>query len=117
MSDTASNTVIANIPIGQAPQAIAYVPNAAPDPEDRQNLQALGVAGEDVHLPLAPKDGSKDGQAPTSDVALPPEGCGVRKTKDRILARCGRPESDDCVEKPLNWPLVEKWLCRSVWPD
>ena len=38
--DTATNKVIANIPIGQAPQAIAYVPNAAPDPDDRQNLQA-----------------------------------------------------------------------------
>jgi YVTN family beta-propeller protein len=64
--DTAANTVIANIPIGQAPQAIAYVPNAAPDPDDRQNLQALGVAGQAAHLALGPKDGSKDGQAPTS---------------------------------------------------
>jgi YVTN family beta-propeller protein len=64
--DTATNTVIANIPIGQAPQAIAYVPNAAPDPDDRQNLQPLGVAGEAAHLALGPKDGSKDGQAPTS---------------------------------------------------
>jgi YVTN family beta-propeller protein len=64
--DTATNTVIANIPIGQAPQAIAYVPNAAPNPEDRQNLQALGVAGQVAHLVLGPKDGSKDGQAPTS---------------------------------------------------
>jgi YVTN family beta-propeller protein len=64
--DTATNTVIANIPIGQAPQAIAYVPNAAPDPDDRQNLQALGVAGQVAHLALGPKDGSKDGQAPTS---------------------------------------------------
>jgi YVTN family beta-propeller protein len=64
--DTATNTVIANIPIGQAPQAIAYVPNAAPDPDDRQNLLALGVAGQAAHLALGPKDGSKDGQAPTS---------------------------------------------------
>jgi YVTN family beta-propeller protein len=64
--DTATNTVIANIPIGQAPQAIAYVPNAAPDPDDRQNLQALGVAGQAAHLTLGPRDGSKDGQAPTS---------------------------------------------------
>ncbi|MEA2328739.1 MAG: hypothetical protein QOC84_816 [Bradyrhizobium sp.] len=64
--DTATNTVIANIPIGQAPQAIAYVPNAAPDPNDRQNLHALGVAGQVAHLALGPKDGSKDGQAPTS---------------------------------------------------
>ena len=63
--DTATNTVIANIPIGQAPQAIAYVPNAAPNPDDRQNLQPLGVAGRVSHLALAAKD-AKDGQAPTS---------------------------------------------------
>ncbi|MGY3289870.1 YVTN family beta-propeller protein [Bradyrhizobium sp. LM3.6] len=44
--DTATNSVVANIPIGQAPQAIAYVPGAAPDPDDRQNLQALGIAGQ-----------------------------------------------------------------------
>jgi YVTN family beta-propeller protein len=64
--DTATNTVIANIPIGQAPQAIAYVPNAAPNPDDRQNLQALGVAGQVAQLALAPKDGAKGAQAPTS---------------------------------------------------
>jgi YVTN family beta-propeller protein len=64
--DTATNTVIGNIPIGQAPQAIAYVPNAAPDPDDRQNLQPLGVAGQVAHLALAPKDGAKDGKASTS---------------------------------------------------
>jgi len=63
--DTATNTVIANIPIGQAPQAIAYVPGAAPDPDDRQNLQPLGVAGQVAHLALATRD-AKDGKAPTS---------------------------------------------------
>jgi YVTN family beta-propeller protein len=64
--DPATNTVIANIPIGQAPQAIAYVPNAAPHPDDRQNLQPLGVAGQVAHLMLSPKDGSEGGKAPTS---------------------------------------------------
>jgi YVTN family beta-propeller protein len=64
--DTATNTVIANIPIGQAPQAIAYVSNAAPNPDDRQNLQALGVAGQVAHLALAQKDGARGAQAPTS---------------------------------------------------
>lgn len=63
--DTATNTVIANIPIGQAPQAIAYVPGAAPDRDDRQNLQPLGIAGQVAHLALAAKD-QKDGKAPTS---------------------------------------------------
>ena len=66
--DTATNTVVATIPIGQAPQAIAYVPNAA-GPDDRQNLQALGTAGQVAHLSLAPK--SADGNAsPSTSVSL-----------------------------------------------
>lgn len=64
--DTATNKVIANVPVGQAPQAIAYVPNAAPDPDDRQNLQPLGVAGQVAHLTLASKERTGDGKAPTS---------------------------------------------------
>jgi YVTN family beta-propeller protein len=64
--DTATNAVIATIPIGQAPQAIAYVPGAAPNPDDRQNLQSLGVAGRVAELALKPKAGSNDAKAPTS---------------------------------------------------
>src|SRR5246127_2420696 len=64
--DIATNTVIASIPIGQAPQAIAYVPNAAPNPDDRENLQPLGVAGQVAHLALAPKRDAGDSKAPTS---------------------------------------------------
>jgi YVTN family beta-propeller protein len=64
--DTATNQVVATIPIGQAPQAIAYVPDAAPNPDDRQNLEGLGVAGQVAQLTLAPKTGSDIGKAPTS---------------------------------------------------
>ena len=64
--DTATNKVIATIPIGQAPQAIAYVPEAAPNPDDRQNLQSLGVAGQAAHLELAPKSAARDSKAPTT---------------------------------------------------
>ncbi|KJC60783.1 hypothetical protein UP10_11110 [Bradyrhizobium sp. LTSPM299] len=64
--DTATNRVIANIPIGQAPQAIAYVPEAAPNPDDRANLQPLGVAGQVAHLALAPKKQTKGDKPPTS---------------------------------------------------
>ena len=64
--DTATNKVVANIPIGQAPQAIAYVPGAAPDPDDRQNLQNLGVAGQVAHLTLGPKAEAKGEKPPTS---------------------------------------------------
>ncbi|WP_316173640.1 MULTISPECIES: YncE family protein [unclassified Bradyrhizobium] len=64
--DTATNTVIANVPIGQAPQAIAYVSNAAPNADDRQNLQPIGVAGQVAHLTLAPKERVKEGSGATS---------------------------------------------------
>ena len=52
--DTATNKVIGQIPIGQAPQAIAYVPNAVPEGDGMQNLQPLGVAGRSANLALAP---------------------------------------------------------------
>jgi YVTN family beta-propeller protein len=64
--DTTSNEVVATVPIGQAPQAIAYVPDAVPNPDDRQNLQALAVAGNLAQLALGPKDGAKDAKAPTN---------------------------------------------------
>jgi YVTN family beta-propeller protein len=52
--DTLTNKVIATVPIGQAAQAIAYVPNAVPDGAGTQGLQPLGLAGEAAHLTLAP---------------------------------------------------------------
>ena len=64
--DTATNAMIANIPIGQAPQAIAYVPGAAPNPDDRQNLQSLGIAGRVAELTLKPKAASNEAKAATS---------------------------------------------------
>jgi YVTN family beta-propeller protein len=64
--DAATNKVVANIPIGQAPQAIAYVPNAAPNPDDRQNLQSLGVAGQVAHLTLGARAEVKGEKPPTS---------------------------------------------------
>src|SRR6185436_4069617 len=67
--DTATNTVVANIPIGQAPQAIAYVPGAAPNPDDRQNLQSLGVGGQVAHLTLGRKAEAK-GEKPPTNVSL-----------------------------------------------
>jgi YVTN family beta-propeller protein len=62
--DTLTNTVIATIPIGQAPQAIAYVPNAVPEGEGMQNLQPLGVAGMAAHLTL--NDADKTGSTSVS---------------------------------------------------
>jgi len=50
--DTATNTVIGNVPIGQAPQAIGYVPNAVPQGNGAQNLQPLAAASGEVKVTL-----------------------------------------------------------------
>src|SRR6266436_10081421 len=42
--DTLENKVVATIPIGQAAQAVVYVPNAVPDGAGTENLTALGTA-------------------------------------------------------------------------
>jgi YVTN family beta-propeller protein len=52
--DTATNKLIATSPVGQAPQAIAYVPNAVPEGDGTQGLQPLDVAGRAYHLVLTP---------------------------------------------------------------
>jgi len=50
--DTKTNQLIATIPIGQAPQAIAYVPNAVPTGSGTDGLLPLRTAGETAHLTL-----------------------------------------------------------------
>jgi YVTN family beta-propeller protein len=57
--DTATNKLITTSPIGQAPQAITYVPNAVPEGDGTQGLQQLDVAGRATHLVLTPVVGSK----------------------------------------------------------
>jgi YVTN family beta-propeller protein len=60
--DTLTNKVIATTPIGQAPQAINYVPNAVPEGAGTENLQSLGIAGQTAHLELIEAKGSKIGE-------------------------------------------------------
>jgi YVTN family beta-propeller protein len=55
--DTKTNKVITTIPIGQAPQAIVYVPNAVPSGDGAANLQPLGVAANATLLLLGAKGG------------------------------------------------------------
>ena len=52
--DTTTNRVVANVPVGQAPQALAYVPNAVAEGDGRQGLQSPGVAAQSVSLTLRP---------------------------------------------------------------
>jgi YVTN family beta-propeller protein len=97
--DTTTNTVVATVPVGQAPQALAYVPGAVPDGDGRQNLQALGVAGQVASLTLVPVAGSKS--TGRTSVALFDQGLiqvvqaavtGVVPKQPYVLALAERPD-------------------------
>ncbi|CAM2186406.1 YNCE-like beta-propeller domain-containing protein [Paraburkholderia sacchari] len=68
--DTLTNTVVATVPIGQAPQAVTYVPDAVPQGDGTQNLQPLGLAGQSAHVALVPVGSAAPGKA--TDVAHAP---------------------------------------------
>src|ERR1700731_718454 len=57
--DTLTNKAIGTTAIGQAPQAITYVPNAVPEGDGTQNLQQLDVAGQATYLALGAVEGRK----------------------------------------------------------
>lgn len=111
--DTATNKVIASIPIGQAPQAIAYVPNAVPLGDGTQGLQPLGVAGQMTRIVLAAVvDANTAGavrRAQTS-VSLYDQGltqvlqasvAGLEPLKPYILALASNPDGGGALE-PLS---------------
>src|ERR1700687_3579211 len=92
--DTLKNEVIATNPIGQAPQALVYVPDAVPAVSGDTNtamtrmmvvpashgpshLQPLGVAGQSAQLWLAPPGAKKEEKAPTSVSPVDRGGGGV----------------------------------------
>ncbi len=69
--DTMTNKVIATSPVGQAPQAITYVPNAVPEGDGKQGLEPIGLAGQTTHLMLAAvEDGKAKHDAGTSPTSV-----------------------------------------------
>jgi YVTN family beta-propeller protein len=102
--DTATNKVVASIPIGQAPQAIAYVPNAVSDGTGMSGLMPLGVAGQAAHFTMGPPGGGS--QTPTS-VALYDQGLvqvleasvtGLEPKQQYVLALSNRPDGSGPLE-------------------
>jgi YVTN family beta-propeller protein len=113
--DTLANKVIAESPIGQAPQALVYIPNAIPaagesgnaamtmmpaatERAGAENLQPLGVAGLSTQLRLG-APGRKDQNSPTS-VSLSDQGLvqvleaavtGLEPGKPYVLALSSEP--------------------------
>jgi YVTN family beta-propeller protein len=68
--DTLANQVIATVPIGQAAQAVNYVPNAVPEGDGMQGLQPLGVAGQAAHLSLVSLQQDTNEKQPPTSVSL-----------------------------------------------
>jgi len=121
--DTLKNEVIATSPIGQAPQALVYVPDAVPAASDAinsamtrmmvgpeglgtSNLQPLGVAGQSAQLWLAPPGAKKEEKAPTS-VSLSDQGLvqvleaavtGLEPGKPYLLALATEPSGTGVLE-------------------
>lgn len=63
--DTLANKVIATVAVGQAPQAVVYVPNAVPMGAGKQNLQPLGAAAQSTQIELIDRTRSANAAAPT----------------------------------------------------
>jgi YVTN family beta-propeller protein len=105
--DTLTNKVIATVPIGQAAQAVNYVPNAVPDGNGIQRLQPLGVAGEAAHLALVPAaKAAGEKKSPTS-VSLFDQGLlqvlqasatGLEPKQPYVLALSGAPDGSGVLE-------------------
>jgi DNA-binding beta-propeller fold protein YncE len=88
--DTLANRVIATSPIGQAAQAVVYVPQAIPEESStgnvamsvvqdqtpksagKEGLKPLGVAGQTVQLSMGPlrQNGAEDGKKAPTTVTL-----------------------------------------------
>jgi YVTN family beta-propeller protein len=121
--DTLKNEVIATSPIGQAPQALVYVPDAvpaasgdlnaamtrmpvAPEGLGTSNLHPLGLAGQSAQLWLAPPGANKEAKAPTS-VSLSDQGLvqmleaavsGLEPGKPYLLALASEPSGTGTLQ-------------------
>ncbi len=104
--DTLSNTVIASVPIGQAPQALVYVSNAV-DGAGTSGLQSLGVAGEAARLTLVPMSGANGAQKSPTSVSLFDQGLtqvleagvtGLLPGQPYVLALSDKPKGEGMIE-------------------
>jgi len=104
--DTLTQKVIASIPIGQAPQAVIYVPNAAPDGAGTENLQPLDLAGRTTFLTLVPP-GSPGLKAGPTSVSLFDQGLtqvlqasvtGLEPKRPYVLALSDAPDGKGALE-------------------
>ena len=97
-----ANRVVATIPVGQAPQGVAYVPGAVPSGEGLDNLQQSGVAAQSTQLRLSPSGGKS-----TTQVTLFNQGLvqvlqaavtGLEPRQPYILALAAQPDGGGKLE-------------------
>lgn len=109
--DTATHRVVAEIAVGQAPQAVVYVPNAVTGGDPVVGLQPLGLAGKAVQLALAAVGSTPRSTAPTS-VSLFDQGLiqvlqaaisGLEPGKPYVLGLAGRPDGSGRIEPLANF--------------
>jgi YVTN family beta-propeller protein len=106
--DTASNKVVGPVAIGQAPQAIGYVPDAVPTGDGKAGLQPLAAAGSVAHLTLVPTTGGRaKGAPPPTTVSLFDQGLtqvlqaavsGLEPKKPYLLALASKPDGSGTLE-------------------
>lgn len=104
--DTASNRVITEVPVGQAPQAVVYVPNAVVASDSTAGLTPIGLAGQAVHLSLDPVS-SRAGPSVSTSVSLFDQGLtqvlqaavsGLEPQKQYVLALASQADGGGRVE-------------------
>jgi YVTN family beta-propeller protein len=122
--DALTNRVLATVPIGQAPQAIAFVSNAVPEGGGLQNLQPLGVAGQVEHLTLAPPNATTG--TPTT-VAIFEQGLqqmlqasvtGLVPQRPYVLALSQRPDGTSPLEplQPFTTNAAGSAIVNAIGP-
>jgi YVTN family beta-propeller protein len=108
--DTLTNQVIATTPIGQAAQAVNYVPNAVPEGDGTQGLQPLGLAGEAAHVAMQTVASDKKDIDPPTSVSLFDPGLtqvlqasvtGLKPKQSYVLALSDNPGGQGALE-PLS---------------
>ncbi len=104
--DTLTRQVVATVKVGQAPQAVIYVPDAVPDGPGTQNLESLGVAGQTTQLTLSAHHAAGAGRNPTS-VTLFEQGLtqvlqayvtGLEPRRPYVLVLAGAPDGNGPLE-------------------
>jgi len=105
--DTTTNKVIAEVPIGQAPQAIVYVPAAVTGGNGTHGLQPLGVAGEAAHLAMAPANAQVSASGAPTSVSLFDQGLmqvlqvsatGLQARQPYLLALADQPDGTGALQ-------------------